>query len=169
MSTKQELDSWDGKSSDDIGVIYANHSEEPSFGFEIVDLLGIEAYRTGASWLLKKHLETKGALDPGDIEKVFRVLPELEDWGSKLHLLQCLPFLPIKCNQKAGIEQFLRKCLVSRNKFVRAWAYNGFYLLSEQYPEYKEETLRFFEMARRDESASVKARIRNIQQKGFKK
>jgi hypothetical protein len=60
---------------------------------------------------------------------------------------------------------FLRTCLADENKFVRAWAYNGFYLLSQQYPEYQQETEQFFAMAMRDEAASVKARIRNILKK----
>ena len=62
---------------------------------------------------------------------------------------------------------FLRNCLVDNNKFVRAWAYNGFYELAVQYPEYEKETKQFFEMAMRDEAPSVKSRIRNIMKKGF--
>jgi len=65
------------------------------------------------------------------------------------------------------VEAFLKKCLVDDNKFIRAWAYNGFYELSVQYPEHKDETKQFFEMAMRDEAPSVKSRIRNIMKKGF--
>jgi len=51
---------------------------------------------------------------------------------------------------------------MSENKFVRSWAYNGFYGLSRQYPEYIQETKQFFEVAMKDEAPSVKARIRNV-------
>jgi len=62
------------------------------------------------------------------------------------------------------VEIFLRVCLLDNNKFVRAWAYKGFYELAVQYPK---ETRQFFEMAMRDEAPSVKSRIRNIMKKGF--
>ncbi len=75
--------------------------------------------------------------------------------------------MPIAKGEKKKIEVFLRQCLTDGNKFVRAWAYNGFYEISVQYPEYKKETKLFFEMAMRDEAPSVKARIRNIMKKGF--
>ena len=57
--------------------------------------------------------------------------------------------------------------MVENNKLVRAWAYNGFYEISRQYPEYKEETKKLFAMAMKDEAPSVKARIRNIMRTGF--
>lgn len=62
---------------------------------------------------------------------------------------------------------FLRNCLISDNKFVRAWAYNGFYELALQYPAYKTEVKKFLDMAMKDEAASVKARVRNILKRGF--
>ncbi len=61
----------------------------------------------------------------------------------------------------------MRKCLEDDNKFVRAWAYNGFYELAKQYPEYRTEAGQLFEMALRDEAASVKARVRNVMKQGF--
>ena len=83
------------------------------------------------------------------------------------HILQCLPYLAIPKKDKDKVQRFLRKCLVEDNKFLRAWAYNGFYELAVQYPEHVEETKQFFEMAMRDEAPSVKARIRNMMKKGF--
>jgi len=98
---------------------------------------------------------------------VFKLLPQFGHWETKLHILQCIPFLQIAKTEKKEVEAFLRKCLVDNNKFVRAWAYNGFYEISVQYPEYRNETKQFFDMAMRDEAPSVKARIRNIMKMGF--
>jgi hypothetical protein len=106
-------------------------------------------------------------LDANKSWALFKLLPKLERWESKLHILQCLPYIQISSAAKENVEVFLRRCLIDDNKFVRAWAYNGFYEISLQYPEYKEETKQFFEMAMRDEAPSVKARIRNIMTKGF--
>jgi hypothetical protein len=75
--------------------------------------------------------------------------------------------MPISKNEIKTVEAFLRVSLTDSNKFIRAWAYNGFYEMAIQYPEYKNETKQFFEMAMRDEAASVKARIRNIIKKDF--
>jgi hypothetical protein len=101
------------------------------------------------------------------VDEVFKSLAKLNSWQSKLHLLQCVSYFKVSKSNRKKLELFLRDCLASSNKFVRAWAYNGFYLLAMQHPQYKEETQSFFKMALRDEAASVKARIRNIMKQGF--
>jgi len=106
-------------------------------------------------------------LEKSQIKKLFCALPEMEYWESRLHLLQCLPFMPIEKPEVKIVEKFLRKTLADHNKFVRAWAYNGFHVLAAQYPEYRGEMQQFFEMAMRDEVASVRARIRNIMKTNF--
>ncbi len=75
--------------------------------------------------------------------------------------------MEITNTEKKELEFFLRKCLTDENKFVRAWAYNGFYELSMPHSDYIAQTKQFLEMAMRDEAPSVKARIRNIMKKGF--
>ncbi len=73
--------------------------------------------------------------------------------------------MPISQNHKDEIEKFLRECLGNEKKFVRAWAYNGFQILAEQFSEYKEEVSKLFEQALREEATSVKARIRQLMNK----
>ncbi len=167
MSIEQEIISWDGKSSNDIDAIYGRHNEENTFASNIIDLSEQEGLQKGTTWLLKRYLENGQTITPSEIALVFKLLRKLGHWESKLHILQCIPFMQIAITEKAEVETFLRKCLVDDNKFVRAWAYNGFYEISVQYPEYRNETKQFFEMAMRDEAPSVKARIRNVMKKGF--
>lgn len=167
MSLEKEIVSWDGKSSSDIGVIYARHSNEHSFISKIIELSQQVGFQKGTTWLLKRHLEDGHTLEANEVALLLKLLPEIECWETKLHILQCFSYIRIGKNQKKNVEVFLRKCLVDDNKFVRAWAYNGFYEISLQYPEYKEETKSFFEMAMRDEAPSVKARVRSIVKKGF--
>ena len=95
------------------------------------------------------------------------MLQSLEHWESRLHVLQSIPYMPIPGTHKKKVETFLRECLVDDVKFVKAWAYSGFYELAVQYPEYQDEAEQFFEMAMRDQPASVRSRIRNIMKKGF--
>jgi len=98
---------------------------------------------------------------------VYKSLGTQEHWEAKLHILQSLPYLPIAERNRKAVEAFLRLTLTDANKFVRAWSYNGFYELARQHPKYQAETEQFFQMAMRDEAASVKARIRNIMKKGL--
>jgi len=99
--------------------------------------------------------------------KVLALLPELLSWQSKLHVLQSLPYLDIPSKDKRKLECFLKQALADKNKFVRAWAYNGFYVLSRQYSEYEEYAAQIIGLAMQDEAPSVKARIRNIMKQGF--
>ena len=162
MTLEQEIDCCDGKSSSDIGGIYDRHKDHHGFTAKLIELSQKAEHQTAATWLLKRHLESDGKLAANEIKKLFKTLPTLESWESKLHVLQCIPFMPIGRSQKKGVEAFLRLCLSDSNKFVRAWAYNGFYELACQHSEYKEEAKLFFKMAMKDEAPSVKARIRNI-------
>lgn len=115
-----------------------------------------------ATWLLKRHLEAGNSLSPGGSRVILDALPDQEHWESKLHVLQCLPYLEIPEDQSAGLERFLDSCLESDNKFVRAWAYNGFNELSLRFPRYREEVKLMLARAGESEAASVRARIRNI-------
>lgn len=162
MSIETTLLSWDGKSADDITAIYLQYHDLPAFSSEIISCISNPDLEKGATWLIKHYLESGGELKPQEIKTIYKHLLKLEHWEAKLHILQSIPKMPIAKAEKSMVERFLRQCLMSDNKFIRAWAYNGFYELSEQYIEYRQETRSFFTMALRDEAASVKARIRNI-------
>ncbi len=167
MNIEQEILNWDGKSSSDIGEIYNRHRNDDLLPKTLVELSQKPELQKGTTWLLKCHLENGKSMELKDTAALFRLAPKLKHWEEKLHFLQCLPYMTIGKAEKNIIEIFLRKCITDANKFVRAWAYNGLYELAREYPEYKPEVEQFFEMAMKDESASVKARIRNIMKAGF--
>lgn len=167
MELSQAIQRWDGKSTDDIAEIYTRHHASQDFTTQLLDCLLSPTLQVGASWLLKKWLEDGHALTGLQVAVIFRSLAKLEHWQSCLHLLQCLDRLPIGEPDKLLVEQFLRENLNHSNKFVRAWSYNGFYVLARQHPEYRAETAQFFAMALRDEAPSVVARIRNLMKQGF--
>lgn len=167
MSIKLEIGQWDGKSASDIGDIYDRHCHNPLFASEIITLVSDVSLQKGATWLIKRYLESENIIGKPEVSSIFQKLDTIEQWESKLHILQILSYTPIGKSQKKRVEVFLRNCLAENNKFVRAWAYNGFYELAMQYPEHEKETRQFFEMAMRDEAPSVKSRIKNIMKKGF--
>jgi len=167
MNIEQDIAAWDEKSASDIAAIYEAYHQQSSFADTIVELVPIDTFQKGATWLLKHYLEAGNQLEKRHIKVIYSSLYEIERWETKLQVLQCMSFMPIANAETKIVESFLRIALADSNKFVRAWAYNGFYVLAIQYPEYQAEVEQFFEMAMRDEVASVKARLRNIMKKGF--
>ncbi len=166
MTLEREIAAWDGKSADDIAEVFQSHKDDPGFIDVLIKLLGVSACQKGATWLLKAGLNEANKLNSRQVTEIFSSLDSLQHWESKLHVLQSLPSLAISGREKRRVEAFLRSTLTDKNKFVRAWSYNGFYELSRQHPEYQQETEQMFAMAMRDEAASVKARIRNLMKKG---
>ena len=167
MTLKEGIVNWDGKEIIKIISLYEQHHKDKKFLPEIVSLLVKREHQMAASWLLKKYLERKNPIDSDTIFVIYSEILSVQGWEAKLHILQSIPYLPIPSVKKEIVEKFLRDCLVDKNKFVRAWAYGGFYLLAEQFPEYREEAKQFIDNAMTNESASIKARIRNVIKTGF--
>jgi len=162
MTLLEEIASWDGKSATALQSTYERHSDDEDFLATILEHIADVELQRAATWLLKRHLEAGNSLSPGDSRAILGVLSDQEHWESRLHLLQCLPYLDIPEDQSAGLEQFLDSCLESDNKFLRAWAYNGFNELALRLPSYRDEVNLMLARAVESEAASVRARIRNI-------
>lgn len=167
MTVEQDIARWDGKSADAIRQIYDRHASSSSFVPDILELMQQESLQNGATWLLKRHVENTGCPDPSAVAVIYAALPLLAHWETKLHILQVIPSLPIPEAHRPAVETFLRECLVSDAKFVRAWAYGGFYELAARHPQYQEEAGQIFEVAMGEEPASVRARVRKVMSKGF--
>ncbi|WP_086930070.1 hypothetical protein [Agarilytica rhodophyticola] len=167
MNLSKEILMWDGKSADSITYIFKKYSKKSLFEKDLIDLISSEDTDKGASWLLKKWLESGNNLAEKDVKNLCGKLLELQNWETKLHILQSLPYLDFNKSECLTIYAFLKSSLTNSNKFVRAWTYNGFYELAARFPEYTEETKKYFDMAMKDEAASVKARIRKILKRGF--
>ena len=142
--------------------IYGRYAHTPSFISELTLLISQETTQSGATWLLKHYLEAKQPLGQAYINEIYRALPLLVKWDAKLHVLQSIQFMPIANSVNGRLHTFFHACLTEKNKFVRAWAYNGFYELALQHLEYIAEAQTLLESAQQEEAASVKARVRNI-------
>lgn len=165
MTLQQAITNWNGKSAADIEAVYHSYQAQSSLLPQLIELLKTPALQDGASWLLKKHLECSGTLAQKQTDALLAMLPQFQQWQTCLHILQSFEYFTVATKNLQTTELFLRRCLADNNKFVRAWAYHGFYHLQRQYPQYSEEVKSFFAMAINDEAASVKARIRNIAKK----
>jgi hypothetical protein len=162
MEIKSAIKDWNGRSTEGLEILFETYGNEAGFSDQIIGYLADAATQTGASWLLKRYLESEGEINPSQISKIFVQLPELSDWATKLHILQSIAFIPIDYIDAERVEMFLRSNLNDKNKMVRAWAYNGFAELARQYPEYREESEALLAAALNDKSAAVRARVRNI-------
>lgn len=159
MELQVALEKWDGKSAVEIQRIYQQFHRRALFVDSLVALVD-SPLQTGATRLIKCHVDSGERLSIEEQELICQHIPALVHWESRLHMLQILPRLVITSECRADVEDFLRSAVVDENRFVRAWAYSGFYLLATQYPEYRDEVRKFYLLALRDESASVTARLR---------
>ena len=157
-----KIEGWNQKSAEEIQEVYDLHHQDHNFLSNLLELMSTSSAESGATWLLKEFFERGNMLTSEETHQLFRNLPALHQWASKLHILQCLPYLEIDKADKSRVEAFIRECLLEKNKFVRAWAYNGFYLLAKQHIEFQQEADRLLEDALENEAPSVKARIRNL-------
>ncbi|MCG8479081.1 MAG: hypothetical protein MI724_08310 [Spirochaetales bacterium] len=167
MDIKRAIAAWDGKSAAKIRGVYNVYHRKEHFIASVLDVLTAADYQNGATWLLKAWLESGNILDDDQTRAVYSSLGTLKHWEARLHVLQAIPFMSIDEESKNRVALFLRETLTDSNKFVRAWSYNGLYELAKQHGEYLHEIEERFDTAMRTESASVKARIRNIMKKGF--
>lgn len=162
MPLKSAIEAWDGQSASALCRIHDEFKESPEFVMDLVELMGSLRYRPAATRLLKRHLDA--GLPVPDRPALARALAgkldKIEHWECRLNILQCLHDLPIDAECVPAVEHFLRICLAEDNKFVRAWAYSGFHHLAEQQPVFRTEADAILAAGLRDESASVKARIR---------
>lgn len=153
---------WDGKSAADIAALHRAHAADPGLRDAVIAMIGDPAAEAGATWLLKRDLETGAAADAALADRVYGVLDRVSDWQARLHLLQCVPLLPIADARHAAVAAFARGGLDHANKFVRAWAYGAMVHLARQHPQYAEECDRLIAHALRAEAPSVKARLRKL-------
>jgi len=122
MSFQHEIELWDGKTVAALDAIFARYSQQNEFVTALITYLEELVLQVGASWLLKKVAESDRTFSLSEVGTIYTLLPQLEAWQTKLHLLQLLPFLPINNKQKEPVKTFLRACLLDNNKFVHAWA-----------------------------------------------
>lgn len=162
VDLKKQLQQWDGKSTEQLEAVYLSFSQEDGFLDFLIKLLNEDSVQVATTWLIKHYLQQGGKVSQQQSSRILDHCNADCHWQSQLHFLQLLSYLIIANRDRKKVEAFIRHSLTSDNKFVRAWAYNGFDVLATQFSQYRHEADEFMQMALQDEAASVKARIRNI-------
>ena len=163
MGLKEEIERIDGDSGS-LELLLARHQSTRSFVNQLVLLIAPDEPKTQvkATALLKRLAENKSRFSRPQLAAIFDSLVEVTHWEAKLHLCQMLQHVKIPNGSETKVVWFLERCLSEENKFLRAWAYNGFYELAKQHHEYYDYAVEQLTRAQKEKSAAVKARLRNI-------
>ena len=161
MTLQAEIANCGSTSVGDLQAVYARHKVDSEFLDHALEATGNPHAEGAATWLIKCHLEH--GIVPGAEQqiRILELLQEPRDWQVHLHVLQCLPFLQIPQSLSQAMFDTLQKLIGDRNKFVRAWAYNGLLVLGRQHNKFLEPAMNQLESALAHEAPSVRARIRN--------
>ena len=164
LSVESLLESWDGRSVDPFQLAADIVPQDPAALGDLLKLArgGTAVAEVGATWVLKHHLERGVACDGRRTASLIRLIGSCRRDESRLHLLQCLPFVRLTSAQATRLHGTLLDHIDAGNAFVRAWVYNGLGLLVLHDVRYRREVLGLFERANASETAAVRARIRNI-------
>ena len=164
MNLKEYLSNWDRKDTEYLSAYQDKNRNTQQLIDLLIKLIEDDDAQSAATWLLKnRYADIEFSTEQS--HSILNSLEKLVHWDAQLHILQILDRLHVSTVNKQKLEKFLRKYLVSENKFVRAWSYNGLDILAHHFSEYREEVDQFLAMGLRDEPESVKARIRNILRK----
>lgn len=169
MNLTSEIAAWDKKSVDFITGVYQRYAAEPDFVGHIVSLTPDQTLQSGSTWLLKHYLEHhQKPIAAAWASAIFEQLDALVEWEAKLHILQSMAYLPVPEKCRETTKLFVLENINSEIKFIRAWAYSGYFQLAIQYPDLRPDAERLLKDAlQNDPAASVKARIRQLFRKGF--
>jgi hypothetical protein len=164
MTIKAELEDFEGNRRDLLERVVLRQRSVRSVINGLVLLIPEKGSKiqVGATWLLKRLAETKSQFTTQQLTAIFDSLADLNHWEAKLHICQMLQHVRIPKGSEAKVALFLERSLLEENKFLRAWAYNGFVELAKQHTQYSEFAMKQLDDGETEKSAAVRARIRNI-------
>ena len=161
LNSKLKL--WDGVHIEYLAELYGANSSRLEFFENLVTIcVNEQDLQKTATWLIKHHYDNGQTLPKQLTERLLTSCKTVKNWEAKLHLLQLLPYFKLTNKSIILTEDFIRKCLEDNNKFVRAWAYNGFYELTKYIPELREELEFVCQRAMETESAAIKSKVKKI-------
>jgi hypothetical protein len=160
-----QLQDFDGKHVDSL---FRVAERLPLDGSTIDQLLSLAQrsdapIQTAATWLLK-HIQSRNiSLTPAQVTRVIEQFCSSGPWESRLHIVQMLPNVAIPAACTEQLFQSLVAAVSERNKFIRAWVYTALHTLALQHRNYAVEVIPLLDQAARDEAASVRARLRQLE------
>lgn len=158
---KSELAHWDGREMTLLQNIYAAHSNHPGFIQILTDWsIQNQELQNASTWLLKHYLDKKNTMTRSQTIALLPALAVAKEWPAQLHLLQMLPRLPLAEPDIEILLAPIEDLMQDKVKFVKAWAYYAFALMTQFVPELRPEVEQVFQIGLENESAAIKARIR---------
>jgi hypothetical protein len=162
-SLRREIGAWDGKDAGAIRIVYEHQSSKRGFVGSLIRLAGEPDLESGASWLLKHHLEAGHALSAAQTAAFYTAAARFTHWAARLHALQIMERVPVPAGSVRDAKRLIERGLADENTLVRAWAYSGFARFAESHPRERAEAEALLDDAEATESAaSVRARIRQV-------
>ena len=166
MSDEQlfnQLASWNGKDMNYVKALYDANYLDPLFFHKVIAAFKtIGSTRDAGSWIIKHHYDNNRSLEDHAVLDMLESAGDIESWPARLHILQILDKVELTEDVQQPVYSLVKNSLNDNNKFVRAWALEGYYQLSRYLPDLRNELTILCQNAMETESASVKVRARKI-------
>ncbi|WDI30661.1 hypothetical protein PUV54_11915 [Hyphococcus flavus] len=168
MSLQHELttalEAFDGKAVTLLSETAAVHSARRGYINALMLLARHqnENVSSGATWLVKDHLDNGGRLTKAQTEKFAVVCSLANGWQAALHLCQSIAMLSFTLDDAEKTAAFVKPLLTHKRPFLRAWSLDALCALADQHNKFNAQAEKALNAASQDPSASVKARARNI-------
>lgn len=155
---------FDGKAISYLSETAAKYRNQPDYLQILVTLARDQEadIAAGATWLIKYHLETGGALDASLISQLFNALDETASWGGILHILQSVQYIDLDQLTDPHAFDLAHQHISHSRPFIRAWAVDAACRLAARFNKRNAEARQALDAALEDEAASVRARARKI-------
>ena len=167
MNLIESLRKFDGKRTSELERLSVLMSRSDD---SVAQLLAVAEHdettvQVGATWILKRWLEEGVPQVEKSAANLVQLLKYSTYWEVRLHLLQMLSSLRIPARSLAGLKKLLSSLLRDDNKFVRAWALSVLAEIADQSEALRHDAISTIHEAENDDSASVRARVRQIQKR----
>lgn len=156
------LQHWDQKHTETLIKLYNDLRCYPTLIDHTLTAMTAPEQACAATWIIKYALDNKAKLSDKQVDMFTQNLSLLTEWQSRLHGLQILSLINLTKKHAKRLSRFIYSCIDDKNKFVRAWAYSGLYLLAQLDPDYEKDVVTRIEHAIKTEAPSIKARLRKV-------
>lgn len=163
---RDAFEQFDGKSTQAFRKV-ADRDPSESDWAEVVRLAGDPDPRCqiGATWVVKHWLDSGCPLPEPVGRELLTLVGYFDAPTATLHVLQVFDRLPIEAVDSELIIGRLEALSEADHTFVRAWAFSAMVVLANRYEGLRESVLDRIELARTEDSASVRARLRQMSKK----
>ena len=159
-----DLAAYDGKSVGHLTAVKGRFRHEPEYATTLIQLFdsGDTLVQDAATWLFKAFVEEQGS--PLNLSEDFaRTTRGVSSWPAQLHICQTIPSLSFACKDAELLADWLEPLLHHSRPFIRAWSVSALVSLAAHHPQLEVQANRAIKQAAGDASASVRARVRQLQ------